>query len=990
MDLRKDLRKTRKQMRAAATTARWFADNPAVVRDLAVGAVRAKLGRDEPDTGTSAAAAAGDRVVPAGLADFDRQVSASADSPATPAQIRALAGDLSLLPQWMTIHGGFRGTAPTGAAAGVTYTQQLKIMGVPAEIAWEVTQADDTTVGLFGTGPMGLSLGLWLSVEATPEGTRAWIDAGMGGEPLRGPMGATISKTVGAEMADSLAQLVALHEAGVEGKGGTGAAPVTHRRTGRVLDPSTPVIVGVGQVVQRTPDPTKDPATLAAQALRRAADDAGAPGLLQAADAVYAVSSASYTYGDQARATADALGISPERTVQSVPFGGDSGQVLVNAAAEAVAAGDASVVLVCGAEAGASFAHAQKQGVEVDWPEQPAGTKPDQVLGNDRDANNEAEAQAGLMAPIYVYALLENAMRAKLGNSREEHQARITGLWSRYSEIAAANPYAWQPEAYTPEQLATADADNRMISAPYSKLLCANMTVDLASGIIVTSVAAAEAAGIDQDLWVFPQVGASGHDEWFVSERGDLASSPAIRALGTAALQHAGLSIDDLRHVDLYSCFPVAVQIAASELGLPLDDPERPLSLTGGLTFGGGPGNNYGGHNIAAMVAALRQDPGGYGLTTSLGWYVTKHALGLYSTEPPAAPFEFLHPVLDPEPSRPALLGYSGPAVVESYTVIYDRDNTPATAIVSAITPDGARVLVRSEEPAVATELATADPLGWQVEVSGSKQLTVTGREPVEVPAVPEPTVLVEKRGAVRVITLNRPHRRNAIDHPTAELLERVVDAFEADPTAKVAILTGAGGTFSAGMDLKAAAGGQFPLTERRGPLGITGAPIRKPVIAAVEGHALAGGCELALVADLIVASTESQFGLPEPKRGLVAAAGGVLRLAQRLPRNVAMEMVLSGDPQPATRMAELGLVNRLAEPGKVLDAALELAEQILRNAPISLEVGKQIITESPDWSREEEFARQSDLAGRALFSDDATEGVAAFAENRDPVWTGR
>ncbi len=265
---------------------------------------------------------------------------------------------------------------------------------------------------------------------------------------------------------------------------------------------------------------------------------------------------------------------------------------------------------------------------------------------------------------------------------------------------------------------------------------------------------------------------------------------------------------------------------------------------------------------------------------------------------------------------------------------------------------------------------------------------------PMESPSSPagdEPTtVLVDRRGPVTVITLNRPERRNAVDQPTAELLEQVVDAFEADEEARVAVITGAGGTFCAGMDLKAAAQGQFAMTERGGPLGIAARPLSKPLIAAVEGHALAGGCELALVADLIVAAEDSQFGIPEPKRGLVAAAGGVLRLSQRLPRNVAMELALTGNPMPATRMAELGLVNRLAPAGEVMEAALALAEEIVANAPLSVRVSKQIIEQAPDWSVEEAFGRQGDLAMTAVLSEDAAEGIAAFTEKRRPEWKGR
>ncbi|WAL69709.1 crotonase/enoyl-CoA hydratase family protein [Amycolatopsis cynarae] len=250
--------------------------------------------------------------------------------------------------------------------------------------------------------------------------------------------------------------------------------------------------------------------------------------------------------------------------------------------------------------------------------------------------------------------------------------------------------------------------------------------------------------------------------------------------------------------------------------------------------------------------------------------------------------------------------------------------------------------------------------------------------------------MLVERRGPVTVITLNRPEVRNAVNLAMAQALERAIDAFEADPDAQVAVLTGAGGSFCSGMDLKGAARGEFPMTEKRGPLGLTAKPPVKPLIAAVEGHALAGGCELALVADLIVAAEDAQFGIPEPKRGLAAAAGGVLRLRERLPRNIAMELALTGDPMPAARLAELGLVNALAPAGKVLDAALDLAGRIAANAPVSVRVSKRIVDEALDWTTEEAFRRQGDIASAAVLSEDATEGVLAFTEKRPPVWKGR
>lgn len=934
--------------------------------------------------------------VPEEIAAFARTAHASTELAVSPTRARALLGDISRFGHWLSMHVTFRGAPPRAAAEGDTFAEQVMLMGIPADVTWTVGRADEQALVLQGTGPMGLTIALCLAVEPHGDGTRVHAHAGIGGDPVQGPVGATVARSVQAAMTESLenfAGVVTEQEEDEEPAGRYPSGTVLHVRTGRRLDPRTPVIVGVGQVVRRQPDleTLADPVALSADALRRAGDDSGiGDALLAAADAVYAVASASWTYRDQAALVAAAIGASPRETVVSAPYGGDAGQVLVNTAGQAIVDGEADVVLVSGAEAGATLAAAQKQGIHPAWPEQDPDVAPTRVVGSDREANNGPESAAGLTVPVYTYALMESAVRAKAGETPEEHRRTITELWAGLSRVAAANEYAWDPRARTAEELATATDGNRMIAEPYPKLLCANLQVDLAAALVVTSVAAAEALGVPQEKWVFLHAGAAAYDEWFVSERADLAASPAIREIGSAALAHAGRTIDEIAHIDLYSCFPAAVQIAARELGLPVNDPARPLSVTGGLTFAGGPGNNYGTHAVATLVDRLRRDPDALGLSTSLGWFVTKHALGIYSATPPEQPYRALQPVLDPGPTRPILETYAGPAVVEAATAQYSRTGEVDAAIFSVLTPTGARVLVRTAQVDVIEAVVAGEPLHRPVEVAGIDALTFTGSGPVSLPDPPEMPVLVEKRGPVTVITLNRPQRRNAIDLATAELLERVVDAFEADPDARVAVLTGAGGSFCAGMDLKAAAGGQFALTEKRGPLGIAALPITKPVIAAVEGHALAGGCELALVADLIVASTESEFGIPEPKRGLVAAAGGVLRLAQRLPRNVAMELALTGNPMPATRMAELGLVNRLVPPGTVLDAALDLAAEIVANAPLSVAVSKQIIEEAPDWSTTDEFARQSDLATRAILSEDAVEGIAAFAEKRDPVWRGR
>ncbi|MEV0711280.1 crotonase/enoyl-CoA hydratase family protein [Nocardia aurea] len=250
--------------------------------------------------------------------------------------------------------------------------------------------------------------------------------------------------------------------------------------------------------------------------------------------------------------------------------------------------------------------------------------------------------------------------------------------------------------------------------------------------------------------------------------------------------------------------------------------------------------------------------------------------------------------------------------------------------------------------------------------------------------------ILVERRDAITVLTVNRPEARNAVNLATAQAIEAAVDDFEADDSARVLVLTGAGGTFSAGMDLVAASKGEMPITQRRGPLGISARPPVKPMISAVEGFALAGGFELALSGDLIVAADNAQFGIPEAKRGLVAAGGGVLRLTQRLPRPIVAELALTGGRISAARLYDLGLINRVTEPGGALAVALELAAEIVAAAPLSVAASKRIIDESPDWSVEEGFAKQGEIALPVLFSKDATEGALAFAQKREPRWQGQ
>ncbi|MCU1453068.1 MAG: acetyl-CoA acetyltransferase, partial [Acidimicrobiales bacterium] len=391
--------------------------------------------------------------------------------------------------------------------------------------------------------------------------------------------------------------------------------------------------------------------------------------------------------------------------------GGNETQSMVNRAALDIAAGRAYVVLLTGGEAWRTRTAVRRAGARPDWTIEPEDAAPDLKVGDDRPLSHPNELARGAVMPITWYPLFDNALRAADGLTIDEHRDRIAGLWSRFSEVAATNPHAWIQQRYSPDELRTPSADNRMVGFPYTKRMNSNAAVEQSAAVIVCSVERARALGVPADRWVFPWSGTDAHDHWLVSNRADLASSPAIRLAGRTCLDLAGIDVDDLAHVDLYSCFPSAVQIAARELGLALD---RQLTVTGGLSFAGGPWNNYVMHSIATMTGVLREDPAAIGLCTANGGWITKHAFGVYSSRPPATPFRHhdAQAEVDALPCRELVEEHDGAVTVESSTVMHDRSGEPETACLALLLADGRRAWGTSEDASLMDELMTEETAG--------------------------------------------------------------------------------------------------------------------------------------------------------------------------------------------------------------------------------------------------------------------------------------
>jgi acetyl-CoA C-acetyltransferase len=480
-----------------------------------------------------------------------------------------------------------------------------------------------------------------------------------------------------------------------------------------VTSPRAAVIVGVGQAEQRPDDllAALEPIDLLARAARSAETDSGAA-VLARVDTVAVVSIISWHYPDPGALLARRLGLERVRRTVTSTVGGNSPQLLVNTLVPEIEAGRADVVLLGGAECVYTRWRARREPkTRLDWTttdDPPCAV----VIGDDRAGSSADELAHGAAAPTQVYPLFETALRARAGRSVDDHQVAVSELWARFSAVAAENPHAWSRQPFTPEALRTATPDNRVVSFPYLKRMCANIDVDQAAALVLCSYEAARAAGVPDDRLVFPRSGADAHDHFFVTQRETLDASPALGAAARAALAAAGLAVDDVARFDLYSCFPSAVEVAMRELGLGGEaaGDRRPLTVTGGLAFAGGPANDYPTHAVAAMVDACRRDPGSLGFVNAIGWYITKHAVGCYSTTPPHDGFGRVDPAetqraVDARPGREPAGSYEGPATVEATSVGYERDGTPSLAIVSTLTPAGRRALANSRDADVLADM---------------------------------------------------------------------------------------------------------------------------------------------------------------------------------------------------------------------------------------------------------------------------------------------
>jgi acetyl-CoA C-acetyltransferase len=784
------------------------------------------------------------------------------------------------------------------------------------------------------------------------------------------------------------------------------------------LDPRTPVVVGIGQASERLGAQDyrrRSPVDLAADAAAGALADTGAdPAAVAAAiDTVASVRQFENSFpGARAplgrsdnypRSVAGRINASPARAVLEVS-GGQAPQHLVNEFAAVIAGGGSAVTLIVGSEAISTIQHfARDNSARPDFTEHAEGSLEDRGYGLSGMMSRH-QAAHGLTGAPSQYALIDNARRARLKQTRAEYAAAMGALFAPFTKVAAANPHAAAPVERSAAELVTPTEANRPIADPYTRYIVAREKVNQGAAVLLMSVAAARRLGIPEEKRVF-LTGHADLRERDLMDRADLSAGPASVMAVRHALDLAGIGAAELATIDLYSCFPAPVFNICDGLGLDPEDP-RGLTLTGGLPFFGGAGNNYSMHAIAETVHRARSAPGSYGLVGANGGIMSKYSAGVYSTTPapwrPDRSAELQAEIngwAAPEQARSA----DGPATIETYTVTHRR-GARTGIVVGRLDRSQERFVAKGDDPDLLDLLMAAkEPIGQPVYVRsfgfGNRVTTTKARMdelfPPEPPVLREAYehVLVRRDGHLLEVTINRPESRNSL-HPMAnDELDHVFDAYFADDDLWVAILTGAGEkAFSAGNDLVYSASGQPMWVPKNGFAGLTSrAHMNKPVIAAVNGFAMGGGCEIALACHLVVADATAQFALSEVRVGLVAGAGGLIRLPRTVPPNVATEMILTGRRLTADEALAYGLVNRVVPAGTALGGARALAAEILEGSPTSVRISLRVMEETRGIADVVDAVNHPTSAFDELMaSEDALEGMTAFAAKRRPRWRNR
>ncbi len=487
--------------------------------------------------------------------------------------------------------------------------------------------------------------------------------------------------------------------------------------------PTTPILVGVGQVLDRVPDPNQslEPLELMWQAIQLAEQDAECGSFLHNVQSVRVVRGM-WSYQNPAKLLGERLGAVDFETVGTL-IGGNQNQAVINTTACEIQDGELELALITGAENGNSATKARKLGVTLEQTNAPG--VPDRIIGAEQQPEHHAfEIAKGIQRAIQVYPMYDNRIRFSRGETIDQHRTRISCLWSRFNDVGLRNPHAWVQTNMSAEEIRTPSANNRPISFPYTKYMNANMSVNMGAALIMTSVQHAKKLGIPESKWVYPMAGVKGYDHFSASVRDEFDTSPGIRKVAACLLEHSDTTADRLDFVDLYSCFPSAVQVAAKEYGL---SEARDLTVTGGLTFGGGPLNNYVMHSIARTVELLRECQGeGKALVTANGGNIYKHVHGTYSKEPPQRAFvsDDVQPQIDALPARTCLESYDGPATIESYTVMYDGFE-PSIGHVACRTTGDARTWVNTTDPDLLEAMTVEEFCNRAVYVKNGEDLRI-------------------------------------------------------------------------------------------------------------------------------------------------------------------------------------------------------------------------------------------------------------------------